>query len=143
VPYLRLTCPVLDPERRRTIAERLTSAVVDLFTPPRGPSADDIRARTTVHFTSYADGELFIGGRAAGPALPDVTVELSDWSLSVRRQRRVADRVTPLLVELFGTDPDAVNVRFHSYPPTDFAVGGVLLSERVPRAARWAKRVFG
>jgi hypothetical protein len=53
MPYLRITCPALDPERRREIADALTDAVVELFTPPRGPSADDIRARTTVHYTSY------------------------------------------------------------------------------------------
>ena len=43
---------------------------------------------------------------------------------------------------LFG-DTDAVNVRFHSYPPTDFAVGGRLLSTRIPYPARWAKKLFG
>jgi phenylpyruvate tautomerase PptA (4-oxalocrotonate tautomerase family) len=70
-------------------------------------------------------------------------VEISDWSMSVRQQGRVAAHLTPLLTDLFGAEPDAVNVRFHSYPPTDFAVGGRLLSARVPRAARLAKRLLG
>jgi phenylpyruvate tautomerase PptA (4-oxalocrotonate tautomerase family) len=134
---------MLDAARRSEIAESLTAAVVELFTPPRGPSADDIRARTTVHFVCYRDAELFVGGRGADAGSPDVTVELSDWSMSTRRQRRVAAHLTPRLVQLFGAEPDSVNLRFHPYPPTDFAVGGALLADRVPRPARWAKRLFG
>lgn len=143
MPYLRLTCPQLEPERRRSIAETLTSAVVELSTPPRGPTADEIRAHTTVHFTCYGPDELFIAGRPADPGAPDVTVEFSDWSISVRQQRRVTARLTPLLVEIFSTQIDSVNMRFQSYPPTDFAVGGQLLADRIPRPARWAKRIFG
>lgn len=63
--------------------------------------------------------------------------------MSVRRQARVAARLTALLVEMFGAEPDAVNIRFHPYPPTEFAVGGILLSRRIPRPARWAKRILG
>jgi hypothetical protein len=44
---------------------------------------------------------------------------------------------------MFGAALDSVNVRFHSYPPTDFAVGGRLLSARVPRVVRLAKRLLG
>ena len=95
-----------------------------------------------MHFTSYGDDELFIGGRPATREHPDVTVELSDWSMSTRRQRRAAARLTPLLVRLYDAGSDAVNLRFHSYPPTDFAVGGALLSDRVPRPAQWAKRLL-
>jgi phenylpyruvate tautomerase PptA (4-oxalocrotonate tautomerase family) len=108
MPYLRITCPALDPERRREIADALTDAVVELFTPPRGPSADDIRARTTVHYTSYDANELFVGGRPATTETPDVTVELSDWSMSTRQKRRVTARLTPLLVLLFAAQPSAV-----------------------------------
>jgi phenylpyruvate tautomerase PptA (4-oxalocrotonate tautomerase family) len=143
VPYLRITCPSVDAEQRRTAAATLTEAVVEMFTPPRGPSAADVRARTTVHFACYGPDELFVGGRAAEAASPDVTVELSDWSMSTRQQARVAAQLTPVLVRLFDAEPDAVNVRFHPYPPTDFAVGGVLLSRRVPRVARVMKRLFG
>lgn len=63
--------------------------------------------------------------------------------MTTRRQARAAARLTPLLVELFTAQLDAVNIRFHPYPPTDFAVGGVLLSRLVPRAGRLAKRIFG
>jgi phenylpyruvate tautomerase PptA (4-oxalocrotonate tautomerase family) len=143
VPYLRITCPALPAERRSEVAQALTDAVVELFTPPRGPSASDIRQRTTVHFTAYQDDELFIAAQPATADRPDVTVEVSDWSMSTQQQARVAAVVTPLLGSLFGAETDAVNVRFHSYPPTDFAVGGRLLSARIPRAARLAKRMFG
>lgn len=143
MPYLRVTCPPLQPERRRAVAETLTAAVVELFTPPRGPSPADIRARTTVQFASYGPDELFVGGDAVITDAPEVTVELSDWSMSTRQQARAAARLTPILVQLFDAVPDAVNLRFHPYPPTDFAVGGVLLSRRVPRIARFAKRALG
>ena len=73
MPYLRLTGPVLDAERRVAVAARLTDAVVELFTPPRGPSADEIRGRTTVHFTSYGADGLFVGGRPARGEDPGVT----------------------------------------------------------------------
>jgi len=96
-----------------------------------------------VHFTSYNPDEVFVGGRAASPNRPDVTAEISDWSISRRQQARVAARLTPVLSSLFDAESDAVNVRFHSYPPSDFAVGGTLLSSRVPRAARLAKKLLG
>lgn len=143
MPYLRLTGPRLSDERRREIADRLTEVLVEVFTARRGPSAAEIRSRTTVHFTSYGSDELFVGGRAAGGDQPDVTAEVSDWSMSRRQQARVADRLTPVLTDLFGAGPDAVNLRFHSYPPDDFAVGGILLSRRIPRVARLAKRLLG
>jgi hypothetical protein len=39
---------------------------------------------------------------------------------------------TPVLAEVFqAADLEGVNVRFHPYPPTDFSVGGALLSDRV------------
>lgn len=142
MPYLRVSCPSIDALQRRDIAARLTDAVVELFTPPRGPSREEIRARTSVQFACYGPDELFVAAQPAGPSQPDVTVELSDWSMSPRHQGRVAARLTPLLVELFGADTDAVNLRFHPYPPTDFAVGGRLLSTRIPRIARLAKRIL-
>lgn len=143
MPYLRLTGPRLSDERRREVADRLTGVLVELFTARQGPSAAEIRSRTTVHFTSYGPDELFVGGRVAGVDQPDVTAELSDWSMSRRQQARVARRLTPVLTEEFGAAEDAVNLRFHSYPPDDFAVGGILLSRRIPRAARLAKRLLG
>jgi phenylpyruvate tautomerase PptA (4-oxalocrotonate tautomerase family) len=143
MPYLRLTCPPVETAVRREIAGALTEALVALFTPPRGPDAAEIRTHTTVHFTPYGPDELFIGAAAPDLKHPDVTAELSDWSMSTRQQRRVAAQLTPLLARLFATEPDAVNLRFHSYPPTDFAVGGKLLSQRVPRAIRMIKRLLG
>lgn len=66
--------------------------------------------------------------------------------MSVAQQRKVAVDLTPRLAALFGVPPDqldAINIRFHSYSPTDFAVGGKLLSDMVPRIGQFMKRLFG
>ena len=148
MPYLRITCPDISWQRRRAVAERLTEAVNDLFFNPRARlTRRELRERTTVHFAAYRENELFIGARTPEQrnAL-DLTVEVSDWSMSVRQQRKVAAALTPCVAELFNV-PDAhrnaVNIRFHPYPPTDFAVGGKLLSDIVPWIGRLMKRVFG
>lgn len=148
MPYLRLTCPGLDDARKRMIAEALTAAIVDLFFDPRGRlSREELRERTTVHFVSHGDADLYVGARTpAERGRADVTVELSDWGLSVRRQRRIAGALTPTVARLFGIGADAldgVNIRFHPYPATDFAVGGRLLSDRVPWIGRIMKRLGG
>jgi len=59
-----------------------------LFTAPRGPSREEIRARTSVQFACYGPDELFVAGDPAGPTQRDVTVELSVWSMSTRLQAR-------------------------------------------------------
>lgn len=148
MPYLRVTCPELSGERRALIASRLTDAINDLFYEPRARvTRAELRERTTVHFAPYGDGDLFIGARTPlERGCPDVTIELSDWSMSVRQQRKVARSLTPVLAELFDVSPAAtenINIRFHSYPPTDFAVGGRLLSDVVPRIGRLLKRIAG
>jgi phenylpyruvate tautomerase PptA (4-oxalocrotonate tautomerase family) len=148
MPYLRITCPPLDEQQRRQLAEALTAAINDLFYNPRGrQSREELRERTTVHFFPYAEGDLFIGGKTPTQrGCPDITIELSDWSMSVRQQRKVAAELTPRVAELFHVPDDrrdAVNIRFHSYPPTDFAVGGKLLSDIIPRIGQVMKRVFG
>ena len=141
MPYLRISCPPVEGSRRSAIAATLTDAVVDLFTPPRGPSATETRAHTTVQFVEYGVDEMFTGGHPTDASSPDITVELSDWYMSAAQCRRVAARLTPLLVDAFGSDPDSTNIRFHSYPPTAFAVGGRVLSDRIPRIGRFTKRV--
>lgn len=146
MPYLRLTCPEVGPARRREIAQRLTDAVNDLFYSPRGgPSRAELRERTTVHFLPYGEADLFIGGRTPQEReQPDLTLELSDWNMGVKTQRRVAAQLTPLLAELFGVPAsglDGVNIRFHPYPPRDFAVGGRLLADLVPRIGQIMKRL--
>lgn len=148
MPYLRITCPNLPVERRRSIAERLTDSINDVFFNPRGPlTRDDLRERTTIHFVPYEDGQLFIGSQTPSERKKvDLTVEISDWSMPVRRQRKLATVMTPLLAELFAVRPeeeDGINIRFHPYPPTDFAVGGRLLSDIVPFIGRLSKRFFG
>lgn len=131
-------------QRRRAIAERLTRAINDLFFDARAHlTREQLRERTTVHFVAYRENELFIGGRTPEERNAiDLTVELSDWSMSVKQQRRIAQSVTPLLAELFDIPPaglDGINIRFHPYPPTDFAVGGRLLSDIVPLIGRLMK----
>lgn len=148
MPYLRITCPEMPDQQRRAIAERLTGAVNDLFFNPRARlTREELRERTTVHFTAYRENELFIGARTPEERNAiDLTVELSDWSMSVKQQRRIAQHLTPLLAELFHIPRaglDGINIRFHPYPPTDFAVGGRLLSDVVPLIGRVMKRFAG
>ena len=145
MPYLRITCPSLPLEIRQRIAERLTNEIVRLFWEPRaGQTEAEVQSRTTVHFMPYESGELFIGGQTPKQrGAPDITAELSDWSMSVKKQRRVAKDLTPVLADAFGvTDTEGVNIRFHSYSPTDFSVGGALLADRVPAMGRFMKKVM-
>jgi phenylpyruvate tautomerase PptA (4-oxalocrotonate tautomerase family) len=148
MPYLRITCPEGRSEQRQRIAQHLTAAINDLFYHPRGRvTRAELRERTTVHFMPYAPGDLFIGGRTPDErGAVDLTVELSDWHMSVRQQRKVARVLTPVLADLFDVPPnglDGINIRFHPYPPRDFAVGGRLLSDLVPRVGRLMKRLAG
>ena len=148
MPYLRVTCPSLDADCRSAVAGRLTDAINDLFYNPRGRlTREELRERTTVHFATYGDQEIFIGGRTpAQRGAVDITVELSDWYMTVRQQRKIARELTPVLAELFQVPPENmsdVNIRFHPYPPTDFAVGGKLLADLIPRIGQIAKRLFG
>ena len=127
MPYLRITCPELSSQRRRAIAEHLTDPIVDLFFDPHGRlKREELREPTTVHFAAYRENKFFIGGRTPEERTTiDVTLELSDWSMSVKQQWRLAHRLTPLLAALFevpASGLDGINIRFHPYPPTDFAV---------------------
>lgn len=147
MPYLRITCPELSIEQRITIATRLTAVINDLFYNPRSPmTREELRERTTIHFIAYAPHDLYIGGRTlAERGAVDLTVELSDGGMSVRQQRRIAQILTPNLAELFAVPRDqidGINIRFHSYPPTDFAVGGQLLADLVPWISQLAKKLF-
>jgi phenylpyruvate tautomerase PptA (4-oxalocrotonate tautomerase family) len=89
---------------------------------------------------------MFIGSRTPRERDGvDVTVELSDWSMSEGQQRKIARRLTLVLAELFEVKPenfDGINIRFHPYPPKDFAVGGRLLSDIVPLIGRVLKRLL-
>lgn len=143
MPYLRLTCPETAPDERRRVALRLTDAVNELlFSSHGGPRREELRERTTIHFMPYRPGELYIGGQTPEERGADLTLELSDWNLSVATRRRLAARLTPLLAELFAvTELGGVNIRFHAYAPSEFAVGGKLLSDVVPRAGQLMKRL--
>ncbi len=148
MPYLRITCPDGRIEYYHHIAQRLTDAINDLFYHPRGRlTREELRERTTIHFLPYAPGTLFVGGQTPGErGSGDLTVELSDWNMSVRQQRKVAPVLTLMLTELFEVPADriyGINIRFHPYPPTDVAVGGRLLSDLVPRIGRLMKQLAG
>ncbi len=78
----------------------------------------ELRERTTVHFAAYRENELFIGARTPEERNAiDLTVELSDWSMM------------------------ASTSGFTLTHPTDFAVGGRLLSDIVPLIGRLMKRL--
>lgn len=128
MPYLRSTCPNLPWQRRRAIAEQLTGAVVELFFHPRARlSRQEVRERTTVHFAAYRENELFIGARTPEERNAiDLTVELSDWSMTVRQQRRIAQRLTPLVAELF------------DIPPAGWTASTSDFTHTHPLTSRWA-----
>lgn len=147
MPYLRITCPYNFKEKFPSIAERLTKEINLLFYNSKARlSREELRERTTIHFIPYEDKELFIGARTPNErGFLDITVELSDWLMSVKQQRKVAKHLTSVLAELFGLDDqhlENVNMRFHSYPPSDFSVGGKLLSDIIPLPGRIAKKIF-
>ena len=146
MPYVTLTTPPLSLDDRQRIAHDLTEAVVRLMTPAngRGLSPDELRERCTVHFTPYEDDMLAIGGKLMRDREEkDVTMEFSDWGLNTRRQRKLARELTPLLASFFGlgTQLDHVNIRFHPYPPSDFAVGGRLFADLIPAIGRFMKSI--
>ncbi len=144
MPYLRITCPELSNEKRRAIAKQLTDEINILFYSPKGgPSREELRSHTSVHFLAYREDELFIGGETPEErGSTDVTAELSDWGMSVKKQKKVAQQLTPVLAKLFGiSDLENINIRFHSYPPTDFSVGGKLISDIVPKIGQVMKRL--
>ena len=146
MPYLRITCAQLSAEQRRSFALHLTDEVNHLFFNPRGgPSQAALREQTTVHFIPYGEDELFIGGRSpAERGQADITVELSDWSMGIKQRRKIAAELTPVLAKLFGVPPTAregINIRFHAYSPSAFAVGGTLLSDLVPQIGQVMKRL--
>lgn len=148
MPYLRIICPNITPGRRRTIAQRLTDVVSDLFYNPYGYlTREQLREHTTIYFNPYYRADLFIGGRTPEErSVIDVTVELSDWWMSARQQRKVAKELTPVLAELFSVPSiswDVISIRFHSYTPTDFAIGGRLLADIVPHEKQTMRRLFG
>ncbi len=148
MPYLRVTAPQLDAERRQAIATRLTEAVNDLLFDARGRlTREELRERTTVHFAPYAPDELFIGGRTPETRCTmDITLELSDWGMSARQRRRLARGLTPVLAEVFGVPQagwDGINIRFHPYHASEFAVGGRLLSDLVPPIGQLMRRLAG
>ncbi|HVV48771.1 MAG TPA: hypothetical protein VHO06_03855 [Polyangia bacterium] len=143
---MKLTTPEVPVPRREEIARELTETVVRLMAPPagRGPTPADLRERCTVHFTPYDPTSMAIGGKLMRDrAEQDITMEFSDWGMTPRQQRRLASELTPMLAGLFGMQNhlDHVNIRFHPYPPTDFAVGGKLLSQLVPAIGRLMKRL--
>ena len=145
MPYLKLTCPEIDTATRERVAQELTNAVVHLNA-SRHITADELRERCTVHFTPYSPDSMAIGGRLMRDRPEsDVTLEYSDWNLSRRRRRRLAPALTRVLAGLFQMEnqTDHMNIRFHPYPPSDFAVGGRLLADVVPLVGRVMKRFAG
>lgn len=63
--------------------------------------------------------------------MPHVQITLLEGR-SDDQKRRVARRVTEVLVEETGAKPEAVSVAFIEVPATDFARNGVLIADREP-----------
>ncbi|MGL4610409.1 MAG: tautomerase family protein [Trueperaceae bacterium] len=144
MPYLRITCPELSSEQKRSIAKQLTEEINNLFYNEKGgPSREELRSHTTVHFIPYGMEDVFIGGQTPlERGGTDLTVEISDWNMNLKQKQKVARGLTPVLAKLFDIkDLESVNIRFHSYPPTDFSVGGKLISELVPRIGQVMKKL--
>ncbi len=143
---MRLTAPPLSPEEHEKIARELTEAVVRLMSNAGGRwfTTDEIRERCMVHFTHYEPHTLAIGGKLMRERQGrHVFLELSDWGLNVRQQRKIAQTLTPLLARLYGMEADGerVAIHFHPYAPTDFALGGKLLADRIPWVGQIMKRI--
>lgn len=49
---------------------------------------------------------------------------------SEEQKRKTAQRLTEVVVEEMGTQPDAVTIAFVEVPPTNFAKAGVLNSDK-------------
>ncbi|PSR53084.1 hypothetical protein AHMF7605_05865 [Adhaeribacter arboris] len=148
MPYLKITCSDAEHAQFQDMAQKLTAEIINLFYNPQSRvTREELRQRTTIHFVPYQPDELYIGGQTVSQrGRKDVTVELSDWSMSVKKQKQVAQVLTPVLAQLFSipvTETDSINIRFHSYSPSDFAIGGKLLSDLVPTVGRIAKSIFG
>lgn len=60
--------------------------------------------------------------------MPRVKVELIEGR-TVEQKRRVAERVTQVIVEEFDVSPDAVTLRFEEVPAHDMAKAGKLRSD--------------
>ena len=138
MPYMKLSTPDVTPQDRERIARELTEAMVHVMTRRygRGFTPGELRERCTVHFTPYEPATMAVGGRLMqNRDEQNVTMEFSDCGMTTRLQARLARELTPLLGQLFCMDAhlERVRIRFHPYPPTDFAVGGRLLSAVAPR----------
>jgi hypothetical protein len=144
VPYLRVTCAQVSRDRRRAIAERLTEEIVDLFLSPNGRITRE-QLREPRQYTSQAMGDapLLLHGHTPIGKFHGQIDRISVGGRSASDDEFVfIVHQTPILAKLYEIPPDrleGINLRFHPYPPTDFAVGGRLLSDLVPLIGRWMK----
>jgi 4-oxalocrotonate tautomerase len=61
--------------------------------------------------------------------MPHVQITLLEGR-SQEQKRRLAERITDVIVEEAGARKEAVSIAFIEVPPTDFAREGVLLADR-------------
>lgn len=61
--------------------------------------------------------------------MPHVQITLLEGR-SAEQKRRIAERITQILVEEGGARREAVSVAFLDVPETDFARAGVLIADR-------------
>jgi phenylpyruvate tautomerase PptA (4-oxalocrotonate tautomerase family) len=140
MPFMKLISPPLRAADAERLARDLTEAVVQLLQRPLGPyaSAEELRRHSTIQFAPYQPGTITVGGEREHQL---VVLEYSDWGLNLRRQRRLARELTPLIARFFDGQTDQVEIRFHHYQPSDRAIGGELLVDKIPWIGRMVKKL--
>ncbi|GAC1645909.1 MAG: hypothetical protein NVS9B15_03670 [Acidobacteriaceae bacterium] len=128
MPYLRLCSPALSIELKRKLAFQLTEAVLECF-----GLDEEVRHRTTIHFDSFEPQDMAVGGELVSDgSAPDYTLEITERELTEKQKRAALKSLLPVLMKNFGLRKEQswkVNIRFNSYRPSDFAVGGTFLDE--------------
>lgn len=128
MPYLRLYSPSLSIELKRKLAIELTEAALT------GLDYDDeARQRTTIHFVAIEPDDIAVAGELISDGgSPDYTLELTERHLNHDKKHAVVKTLLPVLMRNFGLRKEQrwkVNIKFNSYQPEDFAVGGTFLNE--------------
>lgn len=128
MPHLRLQSPALSAELKRKLAFQLTDAVI------AGLCMDDsCRQRTTIRFDAVNAEDLAVAGELLSEGgAPDYLLEITDLALSDAQKHAAVKAIVPVLMQNFGLRKEQawkINIRFHCYQASDYAVGGTFLDE--------------
>ena len=131
MPYLRLYSPSLSIELKRKLAFQLTEALLNAL-----GLDDTYRHRTMIHFAPFHPDDIAVGGELISDGgAPDYLLEITERSLSGAQKSAAVNALVPVLMKNFGLRKEQswkVNIRFESYEPSDFAVGGNFLDDVEP-----------